>query len=82
MASKQSSTGDGEILFAALAAETKRAVRAAGLVSLYGAAGGAHRFAVGIAAQRIILKAVSASASVMRNTCARLRVFAALLRRK
>jgi hypothetical protein len=47
VAGEQRPAGDGEFLFAALAAETERTVRTAGFVSLY-AAGGAYRRAVGI----------------------------------
>ena len=68
MAGEQRPLGNAEILFAALAAEAQRAIGATGFISLYGPAGGAYRRAVGIAAQRIILNAASASASVMRNT--------------
>jgi hypothetical protein len=67
VAGEQRSAGNREILFAALAAEAERTIRAAGFVSLYRAAG-AHTGVPLVSAQRIILKAVSASVSVMRNT--------------
>ncbi len=67
VAGERSPRRDGEIVLAAVAAEAERAVRAAGFVSLDRTTGRATRNAVGIT-QRIALKAVSASTSVMRNT--------------
>ena len=48
VAGDQRPAGDREILFAALAAEAQRAVRAPGLVSFYRPAGGTNRSAVGV----------------------------------
>lgn len=67
VAGKQGAAGDREVLLAALAAETERTIRATGFVSLYRAAGW-QTGAPLVSAQRIALKAVSASASVMRKT--------------
>jgi hypothetical protein len=48
VAGEQRAAGDGEILLSALAAEAESAIGAAGLVSLYRAAGRANRSAVGV----------------------------------
>jgi hypothetical protein len=48
VAGEQRAACDGEIFFAALAAEAQRALRTAGLVGFYRTAGGANRGAVGI----------------------------------
>jgi hypothetical protein len=68
VASEQRAAGNGEILFAALAAEAERAGSAAGFVGFNRTAGRADRGAVRIGPADGFERFVSAFASVMRKT--------------